>query len=220
MLWMIQQKVPTLLKLCPGEATASFRRLWQIRSTLSGTELHVDAVMEGSVLRSGNRVRIAAHVIYAPTDQSLMAATYEDDLGDVLKLQREVAESITEKIRARLTPEQQSRLHEGQKVDSEAYEAYLMATYPNLGLYQGNEKARSYVQKAIQKDPNFASAYGLLAWTYIYPGELRWRSPQEVYDPLRSIDLRCCFTSGIEGTADTFRPSQCCPSPELRAPLK
>jgi TolB-like protein/DNA-binding winged helix-turn-helix (wHTH) protein len=74
-----------------------------------GRELHVDAVMEGSVLRSGNRVRIAAHVIYAPTDQSLMAETYEEDLGDVLKLQRDVAESITEKVRARLTPEQQSR---------------------------------------------------------------------------------------------------------------
>ena len=115
-------------------------------------ELRVDAVMEGSVLRSGNRVRIAAHVIYALTDQSLMAETYEADLGDVLKLQREVAESITEKVRARLTPEQQSRLHEGPKVDSEAYEAYLAATYANLLHYQGNKKAQVYLQKAIQKD--------------------------------------------------------------------
>ena len=110
-----------------------------------------------------------------------MAETYEADLGDVLKLQREVAESITEKVRARLTPEQQSRLHEGPKVDSEAYEAYLAATYANLLHYQGNKKAQVYLQKAIQKDPNFALAYGLLARTYIFSGEQRFRSPQEVY---------------------------------------
>jgi TolB-like protein/Flp pilus assembly protein TadD len=146
-----------------------------------GRELNVDAVMEGSVLRSGNRVRIAAHVIYAPTDQSLMAETYEDDLGDVLKLQREVAESITEKIRAKLTPEQQSRLHEGPKVNSEAYDAFLAATYQDFGLYQQNKKAQAYLQKAIEKDPNFASAYERLGWTYIASAEQRWQPPQEVY---------------------------------------
>jgi eukaryotic-like serine/threonine-protein kinase len=144
-----------------------------------GRELSVDAVMEGSVLRSGDRVRIAAHVIYAPTDQSLMAETYEEDLGDVLKLQREVAVSITEKVRAKLTPEQESRLHNRPKVDSEAYEAYLAAIYYNLGLFQENKKAQAYLQKAIQKDPNFASAYEVLGWTYILSAEQRWRSPQE-----------------------------------------
>jgi serine/threonine protein kinase/tetratricopeptide (TPR) repeat protein len=146
-----------------------------------GRELHVDAVMEGSVLRSGNRVRIAAHVINAPTDHTVMSETYEADLGDVLKLQREVAESITEKIRAKLTPDQQSRLHEGPKVDPEAYEAYLMATYQDLNQDEQIKKAQAYVQKAIQKDTNFALAYNLLALTYIFSGELRWQSPQEVY---------------------------------------
>jgi len=150
-----------------------------------GRELHVDAVMEGSVLRSGNRVRIAAHVISAPTDQSLISETYEGDLGDVLKLQREVAESITEKVRARLTPEQQSRLHEAPKVDPEAYQAYLEATYLNLAQYQENKKAQSYLKRAIQKDPNFALAYNRLALTYVLLGELRWASPQEVYPPAK-----------------------------------
>ena len=66
-------------------------------------------------------------------------------------------------------------------MDPEAYEAYLGATYQDFTQYQENKKAQGYLQKAIQKDPNFALAYNLLAWTYIFPGELRWRSPQEVY---------------------------------------
>jgi TolB-like protein/DNA-binding winged helix-turn-helix (wHTH) protein/Flp pilus assembly protein TadD len=146
-----------------------------------GRELNVDAVMEGTVLRSGNRVRIVAQLIYAPTDQHLMAETYESDLGDVLKLQREVAESITEKVRARLTPEQQARFRETPKVDPEAYQAYLRATHLDFSLPQENERARSYLPKAIQKDPKFSLAYSLLAWTYLAAGEMRLQSPQEVY---------------------------------------
>jgi TolB-like protein/DNA-binding winged helix-turn-helix (wHTH) protein/Flp pilus assembly protein TadD len=146
-----------------------------------GRELNVDAVLEGSVLRSGDRVRIAMHMINASTDQSLMTETYESDLGDILKLQREVAESITEKVRAKLTPEQQARLHETPKVDPEAYQAYLMATYRNFSLDQESRMARSYLQKAIQKDPNFSQAYSLLAMTYVYDGEMRRQSPREIY---------------------------------------
>ena len=150
-----------------------------------GRELHVDAVLEGSVLRSGDRVRIATHLINASTDQSLMTETYESDLGDILKLQREVAESIAEKVRAKLTPEQQARLHETPKVDPEAYESYLQATYLDWTLPQENEKARSYLDMAIRKDPGFADAYGLLAWNYIDVGQFRWQPPREAYPPAR-----------------------------------
>ena len=110
-----------------------------------------------------------------------MAETYEGDLGDVLKLQREVAEAVAEKVRARLTPEQQARLHETPKVDPEAYDAYLSAMYLNFGLDQEGRRARNYLQKAIQKDPNFPLAYDGLAWTYVLAGELRLESPQEAY---------------------------------------
>ena len=91
-----------------------------------GRELNADAVMEGSVLRSGNRVRVAAHMIYARTDQNLLTETYEQDLGDVLKLQREVAESITEKVRLKLTLEEKARLGEVRQVKSEAFDATLV----------------------------------------------------------------------------------------------
>lgn len=151
-----------------------------------GRELKVDAVMEGSILRSDNRVRIAAHVIYAPTDQSLITETYESDLADVLKLQREVAEAITQKVRLRLTPAEKARLRSAPEVNPEAYQAFLDATsYLNWGLPQENEKARSYLQKAIQIDPGYADAYGALAATYITLGEQRLGSPQDVYPPAK-----------------------------------
>ena len=150
-----------------------------------GRELNVDAIMEGSVLRTGNRVRIAAELIYAPTDQHLMAEMYESDLGDVLKLQREVAEAVAEKVRAKLTPEQQGRLHETPKVDPEAHQAYLIATSLDWVLLQENETARSYLEKAIQEDPGFAQAHGALALTYVFLGEQRLRSPQDAYPPAK-----------------------------------
>jgi TolB-like protein/DNA-binding winged helix-turn-helix (wHTH) protein/Tfp pilus assembly protein PilF len=146
-----------------------------------GRELDVDAVIEGSVLRAGNRVRIAAHIIYAPTDQSLMAETYEGDLSDVLKIQREVAESITARVRVKLTPEERSRFHEAPKVNPEAYQAYLAATHVDTSGYPGIKKAQSYLEKAIEKDPNFGSAYSSLARNYVLLAANRWQSPSEAF---------------------------------------
>ena len=144
-------------------------------------ELNVDAVMEGSVLHAGNRVRIATHMIHAPTDQSLMTETYEGDLADVLKMQREVAEAITKRVRVKLTPEQQSRLHETPKVDPEAYQAYLAATSVDLSGYEGIKKAQAYAKRAIEKDPNFASGYVSLAVSHMLLGTQRWQSPTEAF---------------------------------------
>jgi len=146
-----------------------------------GRELNVDAVLEGSVLRVGNRVRIATHMIYAPTDQSLMAETYEGDLGDILKVQREVAESISARVRVKLTPQQQSRLHNAPKVDPEAYQAYLAATHVDLSGYQGIKTSQSYLLKAIEKDPDFAPAYTALAVSHVLLGAQRWQSSKEAF---------------------------------------
>jgi len=150
-----------------------------------GRELHVDAVMEGSVLRSGSQVRIAAHMIYAPTDQNLMVETYEGDLRDVLKLQRQVAESIAQQVRSKLTPEQQARLHHGREVNPEAFDAYLMANSLDWSRYQEIKNAQGYLEKAIQKDPGFAAAYADLAWTHIRFAEFRWLSPEYAYPPAK-----------------------------------
>ena len=146
-----------------------------------GRELNVDAVMEGSVLRAGNQVRIAAHMIYAPTDKNLMTETYERDLGNVLQLQREVAEAITQQVRLKLTPEQRGRLHGTQEINPAAFEAYLMATSFDTYRNQEIKKAQGYFEKAIQKDPGFAAAYAGRARCYRNLGQFRWLSPQHAY---------------------------------------
>jgi len=90
-----------------------------------GRQLKVDAVVEGSVLHAGNRVRITAQLIEAAPDRHLWAETYERDLADVLALQGEVARAIADQIRVRLTPGEHVRLAKGSPVKPEAYEYHL-----------------------------------------------------------------------------------------------
>jgi TolB-like protein/DNA-binding winged helix-turn-helix (wHTH) protein/Flp pilus assembly protein TadD len=146
-----------------------------------GRELNVDAVLEGSALRVGNRVRVATHMIYVPTDQSLMAETHEGDLGDILKIQREVAKSISARVRIKLTPQQQSRLDAVPKVDPDAYQAYLAGTHVDLSGYQGIKTSQSYFLKAIEKDPDFSPAHTGLAATHVLLAAQRWQSPREAF---------------------------------------
>ena len=134
-------------------------------------ELDVAAVVEGSVIRSGQRVRVTAQLIQAPTDQHLWAETYDRDLGDILKLQGEVADAIAGQVRAQLTPTQQALIRRAHAVNPDAYDAYLKGR-----IYFVNEftkpdslkKAQHLFEEAIQKDPNFALAYAGLADSYVY----------------------------------------------------
>jgi TolB-like protein/DNA-binding winged helix-turn-helix (wHTH) protein/Flp pilus assembly protein TadD len=134
-------------------------------------ELNVDAIVEGSVLRSGNRVRITAQLLHASTDRHLWADTYERDLGDVLKLQSEVAEAIAKQVRAQLTPQQQARFRSTRFVNPEAYEAYLRGRYylsNQFTMARPLNMAKSYFEESIRKDPGFALAYSGLADSYVY----------------------------------------------------
>jgi len=134
-------------------------------------ELNVDGVVEGSVTRSGPRVRITAQLIHAPTDHHLWAETYERDLGDVLRLQSEVAEAIAQQVQAQVTPQQQARLRSARLVNPEAYEAYLRGRYYFTNQYmvvESLKKAEGYFEESIRKDPGFAQAYSGLANVYVY----------------------------------------------------
>jgi TolB-like protein/DNA-binding winged helix-turn-helix (wHTH) protein/Tfp pilus assembly protein PilF len=145
-------------------------------------ELNVDGVVEGSVMRSGNRVRITARLIHAPTEQNLWSETYERDLGDVLKLQGEVAEAVAEQVRAQLTPEQHARLRSGQAVNPDAYEAYLKGRFCEVPSTQaGLKQAQDYFTNAIREDPGFALAYVGLADCFLQQGTYRWLPPQDAY---------------------------------------
>ena len=134
-------------------------------------ELNVDGIVEGSVMRSGNRVRITAQLLHAPTDKHLWAEAYERDLGDVIGLQNEVAQAIAQQVRAQLTPQQQARLRSARLVNPEAYEAYLKGRYylsNQFKMVQPLNMAKGYFEESIRKDPGFALAYSGLADSYVY----------------------------------------------------
>jgi serine/threonine protein kinase/Flp pilus assembly protein TadD len=130
-------------------------------------ELNVDAVVEGSVLRSGKRVRITAQLIDAATDQHLWAESYERDLRDVLSLQGEVARAIANDIQVKLTPQEQARLVSARSVDPEAYQLYLKGRfYWSKRTEAGLKKGIEYFHQAIDLDPNYALAYAGIADCY------------------------------------------------------
>src|SRR5215469_16289444 len=129
-------------------------------------ELNVDGIMEGTVTRSGERVRVDAQLIEASTDRHFWARTYDRDRGDVIVLQNEVARAIANEIEAKLTPQEQARLVRTQSVDPQAYELYLKGRYLNGRTEDSLRKSIDYFQQAIQRDPNYALAYAGLAMEY------------------------------------------------------
>jgi TolB-like protein/Flp pilus assembly protein TadD len=162
-------------------------------------ELHVDAVVEGSVERSGDQVRITAQLIEAPTDRHLWAKSYERDLRDVLSLQDDVAQAIASEVSVKLTPQERIRLASARPVNPQAHEAYLHG-YDELrkhlpgGVFAGGEresieKAVEYFQQALAIDPNDALAYAGLADAY-YAQSTFLRAPLEVMPKAKAAAVR------------------------------
>jgi len=126
--------------------------------------LQVDAVVEGSVIREGNRIRVHAQLIRAATDEHFWSEAYDRDLRDVLSLQSDVAQSIARKVEVTVTGEEHARLSSARTVDPEAYEAYLKGRYYwNKRTADGMSKATLYFEQAINKDPANGAAYSGLA---------------------------------------------------------
>ena len=143
-------------------------------------ELAVGAIVEGSVLRAGQRVRITAQLIDAAKESHLWAESYERDLCDVLTLQSEIAQAIAREVRLKLTPQEQTHLAQVHPVDPESYEAYLKGRYHwNRRSGEGVGKAIQCFQEAIARDPTYAAAYTGLAdclsllgvWSMVAPDE-------------------------------------------------
>jgi serine/threonine protein kinase/tetratricopeptide (TPR) repeat protein len=130
-------------------------------------ELNVDAVVEGSVEREGDRVRITAQLIQGPSDTHLWAKGYERDLRDSLRLQDEVAQAIVDEIQLKLTPQEQARFAHNESIDPEAHEDYLRGLF-HLNMRNGPDERQAIelFQSAIKKDPSYAAAYAALADSY------------------------------------------------------
>jgi serine/threonine-protein kinase len=156
-----------------------------------GRELNVDAVVEGSVLRAGDRVRITAQLIKAETDEHLWAESYERDLRDILALQSEVARAVALEVRIKLTPQEEARLQEVRTVDPEVHEAYLKGRFYWSKLTgEGLEKGLEYFKKAIEKDPNYAPAHAGLADIYNLLSLFTASAPKEVYPKAKAAAMR------------------------------
>ncbi|HEV2348824.1 MAG TPA: protein kinase [Terriglobia bacterium] len=155
-------------------------------------ELHVDAVIEGSVLRDGGQVRITAQLIQGTNDENLWAQSYDRDLRDVLKLQADVAGAIANEIKIAVTAQEQNRLTNAPPVIPAAYEAYLKGRYHwNGGGEHDWLKARQYFEQAAQLDPNYAPAYSGLAEYYCFTDSLapRVKMPKAKQFALRALEI-------------------------------
>jgi TolB-like protein/DNA-binding winged helix-turn-helix (wHTH) protein/Flp pilus assembly protein TadD len=135
-------------------------------------ELNVDGIVEGSVVRDGQRIRVTAQLIKASTDQHLWADTYDRDLGDALALQSDIASAIAKQVQAQMATGRQAQLHPARPVNPQAYDAYLKGSFY---LYNNSlqdaamlNQAKTSFEEAIRLDPNFSSAYSGLANSYIY----------------------------------------------------
>jgi len=160
-------------------------------------ELNVDAVIEGSVLRDGHRVRITAQLIHAPNDQHLWAESYERDFRDILSLQSEIARRVADEVRIILTPEERARLTTARPVNAAAHEVYLKGRYYwNKRSEDSAKKALAHFQQALEIDPRYAQGYAGLADGYIILGYYNALPPLEAYPKAKAAALKALELDG------------------------
>jgi TolB-like protein/DNA-binding winged helix-turn-helix (wHTH) protein/Flp pilus assembly protein TadD len=167
-------------------------------------ELNVDAVVEGSVLRSGDQVRITAQLIEASTDKHLWSQSYEGELRDTLALQNRVASAIADQIRINLTPQEQAALKNVKVVNPEAYESYLKGRYFwNKRTSDGLKAALAYFKQATEQDPKYAEAYSGLADTYALLGDWQYAvmTPKEAFPKAKEAAIKALELDSTLGEA-------------------
>jgi len=167
-------------------------------------ELNVDAVVEGTVLRSGEQVRITAQLILAPADKHLWAESYEGNLRDTLALQKKVATAIAEQIRIEVTPQEQAVLKKAAVVNPQAYNSYLKGRYFwNKRTADGLKVALAYFNQTIEEDPKYAQAYAGLADTYALLGDWQYAvmPPKEALPKAKAAAIKALELDSEQGEA-------------------
>jgi len=167
-------------------------------------ELNVETVVEGTVLRSGDQVRITAQLIQAAADKQLWAQSYEGDVHQTLALQRQVGRAIAEEIHIELTSREREVLKSVKAVNPDAYEAYLKGRYFwNKRTADGMKKAIDYFTQAIEKDPTYAQAYAGLTDAYALAGDWKYGvlAPKEAYPKAKAAAIRAIELDSTLGEA-------------------
>jgi TolB-like protein/Tfp pilus assembly protein PilF len=154
-------------------------------------ELDVEVVVEGSVVRSGERVRITTQLVQAVPEKHLWAESYERELGDVLRLQSEIAQSIAREIQITVSPEEQRRLADARQVVPEVYEAYLRGRhFQDERTYEGLRRSMEYFRKATDTDPAYAPAWAGMADTYNLQIFWGFTHPNEVFPQYKEAVMK------------------------------
>jgi TolB-like protein/DNA-binding winged helix-turn-helix (wHTH) protein/Tfp pilus assembly protein PilF len=167
-------------------------------------ELNVDALVEGTVLRSGDQVRITAQLIEAASDKHLWSQSYEGELRDTLALQNKVARAIADQIQIKLNPQEQAVLKSVKVVNPQAYESYLKGRYFwNKRTADGLKVALAYFNEAIDKDPKYAQAYSGLADTYALLGDWQYAvmTPKEAFPKAKAAAIKALELDSALGEA-------------------
>ncbi|MCW3981539.1 MAG: protein kinase, partial [Candidatus Bathyarchaeota archaeon] len=150
-------------------------------------ELGVDAVIKGSVLKTGNDVRVIAQLVDGRTDALLWSDSYTGILTNILALQSEVTLAIAREIKTALTPEEQVRIERTEAVNPGAYEAFLKGRFFYFKFTEaGFKSAIDYLQQAIDIDPNYAEAHAWLSFAYWIPSIWGYSRPEESFPKARS----------------------------------
>ncbi|HEV2112729.1 MAG TPA: tetratricopeptide repeat protein, partial [Terriglobales bacterium] len=153
-------------------------------------ELGVDALVSGTVVRAGDRVRVSAQLVDGRMDRQIWAEAYERDLRDVLSLQREVAQAIVGEIRVKVTPQEKERLAASRQVNPKAYEAYLRGRAAwSKQTEESLKKAIEFFQQAITEDPLYSQAYAGMADSYFLLG-FGFSPPKEVWPNAKAAALK------------------------------
>ena len=180
------------LRVISRTSVMAYKRARKPLPQIAG-ELNVDALVEGTVLRSGDQVRITAQLIEGRDDKHLWSETYDGDRRDALTLQHKVARAIAEQIRINLNAHEQATLRHDRVVDPEAYEAYLKGRYFwNKRTGDDLQKAVEYFNQAISRDPNYAQAYSGLADAYALLGDWEYGvlAPKEAFPRAKAAAVR------------------------------
>jgi TolB-like protein/DNA-binding winged helix-turn-helix (wHTH) protein/Flp pilus assembly protein TadD len=167
-------------------------------------ELNVDAVVEGTVLHSGDQVRITAQLIEASADKHLWSQSYEGELRDALTLQNKVARAIADQIRISLNPHEQAALKTAKVVNPEAYVSYLKGRYFwNKRTGDSLKVALAYFNQAIEEDPKYAQAYSGLADTYALLGDWQYAvmTPKEALPKAKAAAIKALELDSALGEA-------------------
>jgi TolB-like protein/DNA-binding winged helix-turn-helix (wHTH) protein/Flp pilus assembly protein TadD len=169
-------------------------------------ELNVDAVLEGTVLRSGEQVRITAQLIEGGSDRHLWSQSYQGELRDTLALQNNIARAVADQIRVRLNPQEQAALMSVTVVNPVAYESYLKGRYFwNKRTAAGLTAALAYFNQAVDENPQYSQAYSGLADTYALLGDWQYAvmTPREALPKAKAAAIKALDLDGGLGEAHT-----------------